>query len=403
MWNWIKGLLGNYQGQQITKPLAPIVPHTKPATVNNILQIPAIWECVTKITRSMSGLPIDILRKIDDEGNTEPITTGPLYTLLNYQPNAYMTMSDFLKTITMHYLINGNAYVRIDYARGADYIAALVPLNAEQVKTELVGGKVIYKYYSDKDKIEIYEADRILHWKGIGNGLVGFSTTAFASTTLTEAVSAQDASIEVFINKGKLNGILSAETPIMNDKQARDFLDRYKEMAEAPIGLPLLPSGFKFQSLALSPAETQLLSTREFIVKEFARWFGIPYGLLTGETGSDLVELSNYFYETVILPMCIELEQVIQQKIIKDPNLTVKFRTSVLKRMSDQTRVSMQTSYVQNGLRTRNELRREDGLHRIEGADELTAQNNLYPLDKLGQNDASQTPQTPINEKPIKQ
>ena len=145
------------------------------------------------------------------------------------------------------------------------------------------------------------------------------------------------------------------------------------------------------------------MSTREFIVKEFARWFGIPYGLLTGETGSDLVELSNYFYETVILPMCIELEQVIHQKIIKDPNLTVKFRTSVLKRMSDQTRVSMQTSYVQNGIRTRNELRREDGLHRIEGADELTAQNNLYPLDKLGQNDASQTPQTPINEQPIKQ
>lgn len=403
MWNWIKGLLGNYQGQQITRPLAPIVPNTKPATVNNVLQIPAIWECVTKITRSMSGLPIDILRTVDDEGNTEAVTTGPLYTLLNRQPNAFMTTADFLKTITMNYLINGNAYVRIDYARGADYIAALVPLNAEQVKTELVGNKVIYKYYSDKNTVETYDADRILHWKGIGNGLVGFSITAFASTTLTEAVSAQDASIDVFKNKGKLNGILSAETPLMNDKQAKDFIARYKEMAEAPIGIPLLPTGFKFQSLALSPAETQLLSTREFIVKEFARWFGIPYGLLTGETGSDLVELSNYFYETTILPMCIELEQIINQKIIKDPKMSVKFRTSVLKRMSDQTRVSMQTSYVQNGLRTRNELRKEDGLHRIEGADELTAQNNLYPLDKLGQSDASQTPQTPISEQPIKQ
>ena len=71
--------------------------------------------------------------------------------------------------------------------------------------------------------------------------------------------------------------------------------------------------------------------------------------------------------------------------------------------MSDQTRVSMQTSYVQNGLRTRNELRKEDGLHRIEGADELTAQNNLYPLDKLGQNDPSQTPQTPLSDQPVKQ
>ena len=123
---------------------------------------------------------------------------------------------------------------------------------------------------------------------------------------------------------------------------------------------------------------------------------------MTGES-ADLVELSNYFYETTVLPMCIELEQVIEQKIIKDDSVHVKFRTSILKRMSDQTRVSMQTSYVQNGLRTRNELRREDGFGRIDGADELTAQNNLYPLDKLGQTNANQTPQTPISEQPVKQ
>ena len=402
MFSWVKGLLGNYKGEQRTRPLAPIVPHTKPATVNNVLQIPAIWECVNKITRSMSGLPVDILRRVDDDGNTERITSGPMYDLLNRQPNAYMTPADFLKTITLNYLIHGNAYVRIDKARGADYIAALTPLNPEQVTTEYENGRVIYKYYSENDDVIKYSSADIMHWKGIGNGLVGLSTVDFASTTLTEAVSAQDASIEIFRNKGKLNGILAAETPLLNKKQTDDFLDRFGEMKNADLGMPLLPAGFKFQPVSLSPAETQLLSTREFIVKEFSRWFGIPYGLLTGE-GGDLVELSNYFYETVILPMCIELEQVIQQKIIKDPDIHVKFRTSILKRMSDQTRVSMQTSYVQNGLRTRNELRREDGLGRIEGADELTAQNNLYPLDKLGQQNAQQVPQTPINEKPIKQ
>lgn len=402
MWSWIKGLLGNYEGEQVTKPLAPIVPHTKPATVNNVLQIPAIWECVNKIVRSMSGLPIDILKVVDDDGNTEMIKTGQLYFLLNKQPNSYMTPSDFLKKITLDYLIHGNAFVRIDRARGADYISALVPLNAEQVKTYLKDNRVYYQYYSEKDKIIEYTSDQIMHWKGIGNGIVGLSMADFAGTTLTEAVSAQDASIEMFRNKGKLNGILSAESPIINEKQAKDFLKTFLEMKNAELGIPLLPSGFKFQSLSLSPAETQLLSTREFIVKEFSRWFGIPYGLLTGES-SDLVELSNYFYETTVLPMCIELEQVIEQKIIKDDSVHVKFRTSILKRMSDQTRVSMQTSYVQNGLRTRNELRREDGFGRIEGADELTAQNNLYPLDKLGQTNANQTPQTPISEQPVKQ
>lgn len=402
MWSWIKGLLGNYNGEQRTKPVAPIVPHTKPATVNNILQIPAIWECVSKIVRSMSGLPIDILKIVDDDDNTEIIKSGQLYDLLNRQPNAYMTPSDFLKKITLDYLIHGNAYVRIDKARGADYIAALIPLNAEQVKTYLENGKVFYKFYSENDIIETYSADRIMHWKGIGNGIVGLSTVDFAGTTLTEAVSAQDASIEMFRNKGKLNGILSAETPIISPKQSKDFLETFMQMKNADLGIPLLPSGFKFQSLSMSPVETQLLATREFIVKEFSRWFGIPYGLLTGES-NDLVELSNYFYETTVLPMCIELEQVINQKIIKDDSMKVKFRTSVLKRMSDQTRVSMQTSYVQNGLRTRNELRREDGFGRIDGADELTAQNNLYPLDKLGDVNANQVKQTPISEQPVKQ
>ena len=71
--------------------------------------------------------------------------------------------------------------------------------------------------------------------------------------------------------------------------------------------------------------------------------------------------------------------------------------------MSDQTRIQMQTSYAQNGLRTRIELRREDGYSRIDGADDLTAQNNLYPVDKLGQADRTQTPQTPINTRPVKQ
>lgn len=402
MWSWIRGLLGNYQGTQVTKPLSPIVDTPTPASVNNILQIPAIWECVNKITRAMSCLPLDVLKVVDDEGNTEQVTEGPLHYLLDVSPNAYMTPADFVKKITVDYLLHGNAFVRIDKAKGADYIAALTPLNPEQVRTVLDGSVVSYEWLSDKGETITYSSDRIMHWKGIGNGLVGLSTVDFARSSLTEAVEAQNASIDMFRNKGKLNGILSAETPLINKNQSEEFLKRFTEMKQAPIGIPLLPSGFKFQSLSLSPAETQLLQTREFIVKEFSRWFGIPYGLLTGDA-PELVDLSNYFYETTILPMCIELEQILKQKVIRDDSITVKFRTSVLKRMSDQTRISMQTSYAQNGLRTRNELRREDGYKWMDGADELTAQNNLYPLNKLGESDASQTPQTPLSTQPVKQ
>ena len=49
---------------------------------------------------------------------------------------------------------------------------------------------------------------------------------------------------------------------------------------------------------------------------------------------------------------------------------------------------------------TRNEVRRLENLPVVDGADALTAQNNLVPLDKLGEQ--KNTSQTPLGE-PIKQ
>lgn len=402
MWSWITGLFGTYRGTQRREPYAPISEHTAPVTIQSALQIPAVWECVNKITRSMSCLPIDVLEVIDRDGNTRRDESGRLYRLLNVSPNASQTPADFLKRITVDYLTEGNAFIRMERARGADYIAALTPLPPGQVRVENTAEGVRYIYLSETGEQITYTPAEIMHWKGIGNNTVGMSMIHFAGTSLTEAASAQNASIDLFRNKGKMNGILSSESPILNRTQMRDFISAFQEMKNADLGVPLLPQGFKFQQLGLSPVDTQLLQTREFIVREFARWFGIPYGLLTGEA-SELVDLSNYFYETVIMPMCTELEQVLTRGLIKNDKIRLKFRTSVLKRMSDTTKIQMQTSYAQNGLRTRNELRREDGLERMDGADQLTAQNNLYPVDKLGESDATQTPQTPLTSQPVKQ
>ena len=402
MWTWLTGLFGSYRGTQRRSPFVPIAEHTQPVTIQSALQIPAVWECVNKITRSMSGLPIDVLEVIDRDGNTRRDETGRLYRLLNVSPNAFQTPADFLKRITVDYLTEGNAFIRMEKARGADYTAALTPLPPGQVQVNNTPEGVRYVYLSEDGEQITYTSADIMHWKGIGNNLVGMSLIHFAGTSLTEAASAQNASIELFRNKGKISGILSSESPILNQKQMKDFIESFTAMKNADVGVPLLPQGFKFQQLGLSPVDTQLLQTREFIVKEFARWFGIPYGLLTGEA-SELVDLSNYFYETVIMPMCTELEQVLTRGLVKSDKIRLKFRTSVLKRMSDTTKIQMQTSYAQNGLRTRNELRREDGLERMDGADQLTAQNNLYPVDKLGESDATQTPQTPLTDQPVKQ
>ncbi len=407
MFNFFKGLLGQYKGYQQTVPLAPIVENVKPATVNNVLQIPAIWQCVNKIANTMASLPCDVL-KVAPDGRTEIDKDCHLFYLLAQKPNREMTPFDFIRAMTVNYLVHGNAYARIDYAVGANYVASLYPLNAAQVNVIVAdNGDVKYEYLTLDNKREKYPSSRILHWKNVGNGTVGLSLTEFAKTTLTEAISAQNASISFFANKGKINGVLSSEQPILNKNQAKQFLEAFRDMSTSQLGIPLLPSGFRFQQLAMSPVDAQLLQTREFIVKEFARWFGIPYSLLTGEA-SNLDELNNYFYKTTILPMCIGLEQAIMGSIgcTDKEGHTVKFRLSELNRASDSQRASLNATYVQNGIKTRNEVRREEGLKDVEGGDVLTAQTNLAPIDQLSTENfnPATTSQTPLDStKPIKQ
>lgn len=107
MWNFLKGLLGNYKGYQQSKPMTSIVEDVTPATINNILQIPSIFQCVDLIANTMATLPCDVLEETED-GRRVLDKKCNLYFLLNKSPNKHMTPFTFFQTLTLNYLIHGN-------------------------------------------------------------------------------------------------------------------------------------------------------------------------------------------------------------------------------------------------------------------------------------------------------
>ena len=403
LFSWIKGIIGNYLGVQRSKEFVSIVEDAPSASVENVLQIPAVWQCVTLICNTFKSLPINVIR-IDKDDKRTIDKNHYLYQLLNYEPNQEMTPSEFKSTMCLNYLLSGNAFAKINRSAGGKYILSLFPLNAEQVEIIKDKGRVLYyKYHTPDNKDEIIEASDMLHWKGLGNGLIGISLKDFARSTLSEAVSAQNSAVDVFRNKGKLNGILTADT-YMDKGQVKNFLESYNSM-KTKSGIPVIPSAFKYQALALSPAETQLLETRKYNAEDFAKWFNVPAGLLSGE--GDLNDLLRYFYKTEMLPVCTSFEEVLLKTLpAKDwTKYEIKCELSKVNRASDTERASLNATYVQNGIKTRNEVRREEGLKDIEGCDILTAQTNLAPVDQLGKDnyDPSQTSQTPLTTQPNKQ
>ena len=372
MFNFFKGLLGYYKGYQRTTPQIAITKKTTVPLVDNVMQIPGVWCCVNKIVNTMAALPCDVL-KVDQNGRITPDKDSHLSFLLQEHPNALMTPFEFFRTMTLYYLIYGNAFARIERAKGANYVAALYPLNPTQMKVKVENNQIIYQYYNIDDRIEEIPSKNILHWKNLGNGITGLSLTDFARATLTEAISAQNAAVDMFENKGKQNGILTTDS-IVNSKQKEEIAKAFNNIRNGE-GIGVIPASMKFQSFNLSPADTQLLETREFIVKEFCRWFSIPYQLVQGDNKVAMDEKKDHI---------------------------IRFRLAFLNRANDQQRADINAKYVQNGIKTRNEVRREEGWEDIEGADELTAQTNLMPVSQLGTQSGNQS-QTPLSTSPIAQ
>ena len=76
--------------------------------------------------------------------------------------------------------------------------------------------------------------------------------------------------------------------------------------------------------------------------------------------------------------------------------MSVELSFDALLRGNATARADLYSKNVQNGIMTRNECRQLENLPPMDGADQLTAQSNLTPLDKLGQGAGNASTQNPI-------
>lgn len=398
----IFGALGDHEGWQTNVPLTAPIPDARNYPPDGAVQIAAVWACVDLLARTMGSLPIDVF-KWGADGRREADTKSDLHLLLAVSPNDQMTPYDFWQAMTMYWALRGNAYALIS-RKGNGSAYSLSPLNPDQMNVLLENGRVTYQYYGRKDQVINYSPADILHWRCMGNGLIGLSKLEYMRASVTEGIEAQANAISIFANKGKMNGIITSSS-LVNNKQKQDIAQQFAR-ARSEGGIPVLPVELKFTQLSLSPADTELLATRKFSIEEIARWFGVPACLIGGDEPKDWAAVMQHFYKATILPMCTALEQAIHKRVMTTQErreCRVKFRLSAVNRAADKDRFALYAQAVQNGIMTRNEVRRQEDLEDYEGADALTAQTNLLPLEQLGQQDASQEPQSSIATEPTKQ
>jgi HK97 family phage portal protein len=372
--------VGKYDANAIPQELGIYGQTISGANVNeqSALAISTVYACTYKIASTLASLNLEVYQK--SGRNIDPADNHPAYGVIKDTPNEMMTAYEFWETIISHAVLNGCGYAIIErdgsgYARRmliADYY------DVDRMPTETEEGYIYrvrdYGMVQPENMLEICNLQRKspirLHRENLGL-----------------AKSAQDFGAMYFGSDGQMTGILSSDQPLKKEQMEVIQSSWNKESGKA--GTKLLPFGFKYNRISISPDEAQFIETRKFQAEEICRIFSVPPALvqLESQTTYNNVEQQNLmFARHTISPWAKRIEQEIDRKLLmanERPRIYSKFNLNDLFRGDMQARATFYREMTQIGALSINEVRMKEELNPVAGGDTHTVQVNQIALDRL--------------------
>lgn len=251
-------------------------------TPTGSLRMSAVYRCVTVISGVASALPMPVYRLSDRKQEAHPLLDNP---------HPEMTDLELWRLTYVHRALWGNAYLQKLRARSGR-VGALWPIRPERVtpvkikpSNDLPGGK-LFQVTDDDGRQQVLGPDEILHLPHLGyDGVKGLSPIRLAAQGIGLGLAAEEYGARLFGSGTQLSGILVAKEKL-TDVQAESLRRRWRAKM-AGLGrsheVGVLDSNVTFQPLTMPNSDAQFLESRQFTVRDVARFYGVPPFLL-GET-----------------------------------------------------------------------------------------------------------------------
>jgi len=346
-------------------------------TENTALAISTVYACVYKIASTISSMGLEVY--VRNGRNVEIANQHPAYSLITATPNENQNAYDFWEGIVSSALMYGCGYAIIE-RNNRGYPERLVPVDYYDVDIKEVDGERLYVIrdygaVTQENILEISNMNRMspirLHRENMGL-----------------AKAAQDFGSEYFGQKGQMTGVLASDQPLR--KEQMDIIQNSWNQSAMNAGTKLLPFGFKYQRITITPDEAQFIETRKFQAEEICRIYSVPPSLvqLPSQTTFNNVEQQNLqFARHTISPWAKRIEQEIDRKLIlsfERPDIYSKFDMNDLYRGDMAARTTFYRELTQIGVMSINEVRAKENMNPVEGGDVHTVQINQIALDRLG-------------------
>ena len=333
------------------------------------MRLSAVYAATNMISNSCALLPMKIVKY---NGDRKEEIKHPLSDVLNLHPDEKHNHFNWMKLLIESVILKGNGYayiVRDDKLN----VKSLELINPDYV-TPMLQSDGTVKYLVVGMGAAVDSINMIHLYQHIDETFNGISTIKFADMALRATYDAEEHSDNFFRSGAGLMGVLKASAPL-TDAQKKQIAESWEKSITHTRGggVAILPQGLDFQSISISPEDSQLLEARQYNVVEIARFFNIsPVKLfdLTHVSYSTLEQTSLSYLQDTILPFTQLMEDEFNKKLFKPSqvgNIGVDFDFSVLIQTDKKSEAEYYRTLITNGVISINEARNKLGLTPVEG------------------------------------
>lgn len=346
--------------------------------------IATVFACVSKISGTMSTLPLKLMQ-IQPDGKRREAVEHVVHQLLRDGPTREMSGNDFREAMQCSLTLRGNAYaiIRRSYAGN---IAEIVPVEPWLVRVGRDSSGSLAYFIREQAGEQMVYPSRMLHLRGAtADGIAGISPVSSVREVFGLALVMQENAAQFFGNGSHPGGFLEHPQALSEPAQER----MKKQFEGATTGnnrhrLMILEEGLKFTAQRMDNDSAQFLESRKYQNEEICRIFGIPphkVGILDKATFSNIEQQNIEFVQDCILPWCVRWESWLNKRLLtaeeRDQGYYFKHNINGLLRGSMKDRSEFYKSLYNIGAISPNEVRAWEDLDPYEGGDEYRVPLNM--------------------------
>ncbi len=350
--------------------------------------------------------------QLTDKGGRRVVTSSQAHQLL-MRPNPAQNVMDFVTWIVLQLCFTGNAYF---YVRRNDRNepVELIPLGGGYRAFLGPDSTLFYDVSVHADFSKTLDIERIVPARDVlhiklpsrrsvlhGDSLIGY---AYGPMAVSNAIQGSAASFSENMNRP--SGIISTEQAL-TASQMTELRAKFDEVSRGMNQgkVPILGFGMKFQPMAISAGDSQMLEQYNASVLDICRIFGVPIQLLGLESNgaaSSISALIGQFKVGSLLYFCELIEFSLEELFKFDHRHdTIRFDIDNISRADFASEIDTLAKAVQNTVFSPNEARNRVGNDSVEFGDEPRIQAQNVRLEDAKPQASAGKPMVPEKPEPV--